>query len=232
MTRPDARALRKLILCATICAVDFAGLAQEPANIEHEIADYCAGRLAYANQHLEAALFVSAIPRNSDPTRDRWRRAISPQDFAAARKNGDSIAILWFLRRKLVWADFAFQNQFGDWINQTTYCYRSDGSLALLDSELKSFHGGLRVVRDSYYAPGAALLSQYQGSWDLGTGKPEQVPPGFWDQAALVFLHASDLLSPGIFRAGASRIPQSSHRAFSSQCNSCFPEFRDARLNR
>ena len=139
MTRPDARALRKLILCATICAVDFAGLAQEPANIEHEIADYCAGRLAYANQHREAALFVSAIPRNSDPTRDRWRRAISPQDFAAARKNGDSIAILWFLRRKLVWADFAFQNQFGDWINQTTYCYRSDGSLALLDSELKSF---------------------------------------------------------------------------------------------
>ena len=185
--------LRNLILCTTICVVDFTGLTQELANSQHKIADYCAGTLAYANQHRETALFFAAIPRNSDPARDRWRRAISPQDFASAQKNGDSTAILWFLRQKLVWADFTFQNQFGDWINQTTYCYRLDGSLALLHSELKSFHGGLRVVRDSYYAPGSALLSRSQGSWDLTTGKPEPVPPGFWDQPVPVFLHASDL---------------------------------------
>lgn len=96
----------------------------------------------------------------------------------------------------MVWADFAFQNQFGDWINQTTYCIAPTGSLALLRSELKSFHGGLRVVRDSYFVPAGALLSQSQGSWDLGTGKPEQVPPGFWDQPAPAFLHASDLPFP------------------------------------
>jgi hypothetical protein len=183
----------KLILCALACLVGFSAGAQEPATSAPGIAHYCADRATDADHRREAALLFFAVPQNSNPALDRWSRAASQQELEFAERNGDSTASVSLQTHRPVWINFTFQSQFGDWVTWATYCYRPDGSLAILHSELKSFHGNLRVVRNRYYAPNGRLLSRSENSWDLATNLPKKIPPDFWDQPAPIFLHSSDL---------------------------------------
>jgi hypothetical protein len=90
-------------------------------------------------------------------------------------------------------ADFTFQNQFGDFTQSATYCYREDGSLAQLHATLKSFHAGLGVSRESFYDASSRVIDKNQASWDLVTNEPKALPADFWDQPPPVFLRVSDL---------------------------------------
>jgi hypothetical protein len=94
---------------------------------------------------------------------------------------------------KVVYADFTFQNQFGDSTQTTQYCFRPDGTLAELQSELKSFHGGVRVVRKMAFDAGGKQLLKTMQSFDLDSNQPVNIPADFWDFPPPIFLHVSDL---------------------------------------
>jgi hypothetical protein len=154
---------------------------------------YCSRVEAYARQHRADASLFSAMPQNQDPTRDHWRRVASASLLQDAARNANSTAMISVRDGHVVYADFTLQNQFGDSTQTTQYCFRPDGTLAQLHSELRSFHGGLRVVREIEFDSDGKQVSKTMQSFDLDTNRPAKVPSDFWDFPPPVFLRANDL---------------------------------------
>lgn len=158
----------------------------------NKIASYCSAASDYAKQHPDGALLFTAVPQNQDPARDKWHPA-SSDAFEFAAKNADSTAIASIRNGHVVFVVFSFQNQFGDSDETATYCYHPDGSLAKLHSDLKSYHGGLELVRDiSFDATGREISNALHAS-DLQTHRSIRLPDDFWDLPPPMFLHVGNL---------------------------------------
>lgn len=156
-------------------------------------AAYCTQAENYAQQHASEALFFTAIPQHTNPARDYWKRAASSIALQTAEKNLDSTAAVTTRDGKVIFANFTFQNQFGDWVETAQYCFRLEGTLAQVHSELRSFHDGMKVIRDATFNEIGIELASTRNSFDLDTGKPAKLPPDFWDFPPPIFLHVSDL---------------------------------------
>lgn len=156
-------------------------------------AGYCSQAEAYARQHRNIALLFSAVPQNTDPARDRWHRLASHGELQTAEKNANSTAVVTRRDDHVILVDATFQNQFGDSVEAVQYCFRTDGTLAHLHSELTSFHGGMKVIRDVAFDEAGKQTSNRLQSFDLETGKPRQLESDFWDFPPPVFLHVSEL---------------------------------------
>lgn len=158
-----------------------------------QIAQLCSREKVYTEQHKGDAWRFWAIPQNQNPARDHWRRVTSRSELDNAAKNADSTASVWIRDRKVVLVDAILQNQFGDSTQSVEYCFRADGTLAQLHSDLKSFHGGMRVVREIVFDDAGKQIGKTTRSFDLESGKAKKIPPDFWDFPPPIFLQVSDL---------------------------------------
>ena len=165
--------------------------AQDSAKGATEVSRYCSQAAAYAQKH-PAELF-SATPKNADPGRDRWRKLQSRQQFQTDARNANSTAKVSLRDRHVIFVEAVFQNQFGDSTQAVDYCFRLDGTLAELHSELKSFHGGLRILRSMEYDDAGKQISRTMQSFDLDSGKSVAVPRDFWDFPPPIYRHVADL---------------------------------------
>jgi hypothetical protein len=94
----------------------------------------------------------------------------------------------------LVVADFSLSSPSGDWAQFNTYYYRSDGTLAKLHSELRTFMGDVVVIRDRLYDPKGKLLQEKTRYLDLQTRKPKKVKEGdFQDMPIELYAKTSAL---------------------------------------
>lgn len=95
---------------------------------------------------------------------------------------------------ELVVADFSLSSPSGDWAQFNTYYYRSDGTLAKLHSELRTFMGDIVVIRDRFYDSKGKLLQEKTRYLDLQTRKPKKVKEGdFQDMPIELYAKTSDL---------------------------------------
>ena len=85
----------------------------------------------------------------------------------------------------------------GDWVSDTSYCFRTDGSLAFQYQVLNTFHstanpGPLRVETRSYYTPPGRRVSVQERLLNIKTRQPVKAeflrfnPPTFATSAAVV----------------------------------------------
>jgi hypothetical protein len=174
-------------------ALTCGSLAQDNIKSANGKGAYCSQVKDYARQHADKALLFMAIPQNRDPARDHWTRISSAAALKAATQNANSSAKVHVRDQHVIFVDFTFQNQFGDSTQTTQYCFRPEGTLAELHSELKSFHGDMSVLRDITFDDAGRRVSQRMQSFDLETGRPKKLPSDFWDFSPPIFLHVGDL---------------------------------------
>lgn len=186
--------MRQLCTALTLLlALKSGSVAQDKTKPADDTIAYCSQAATYSRQHAGRALFFTAIPRNRDPGRDDWSRAASEAAVDTAANNADSTAGVTVRDGRVIAADFTFQSQFGDSTETVRYCFRPDGTLAEVHSDLKSFHGGMKVVRELGFDDAGKQLSSTMKSFDLESGKPAKLPPDFWDFPPPIFLRVSDL---------------------------------------
>jgi hypothetical protein len=75
-------------------------------------------------------------------------------------------------------AAFSLSSPSGDWAQYVNYYYRTDGTLAKIHAELRTFMGDLIVIRDRFYDPQGRQLSEKTRYLDLNTRKPKKVEEG------------------------------------------------------
>jgi len=185
--------MRSILLALVLILASLIAVAQSTNKTVAQLDQECAAEKTFTQKHPRAALLFSAIPQNENPARDHWQRVTSRNDFDSAAKNGNSTASVWIRNGAVAFVDAIFQNQFGDSKQSVEYCFRPDGTLAQLHSDLKSFHGGLRVVREIVFDDAGKPIVKTTQSFDLESGKPKKIPPDFWDFPPPIFLHVSDL---------------------------------------
>ena len=77
----------------------------------------------------------------------------------------------------------------GDWSKATEYCYRADGSLAFIFSELRTFYGDARVEDRLYFDRSGEKIHTIRRIFDLNSG--QRLPDGtanFSDRETRIYL--------------------------------------------
>jgi hypothetical protein len=110
----------------------------------------------------------------------KWRRFASEKDLNDFRDKTETYAIAynWRRGRKLVQSNFTLFSPSGDWAQYDFYSFRADGTLAKIESELRTFYGDLIVLRDFYFDARGELLRRTVRYRDLNTKRPVAKPNG------------------------------------------------------
>lgn len=160
---------------------------------QRSTSEYCSEVQSYAAEHQSDAQLFSAVPHNTDPERDRWKKVSSQAELQSIARNGNSTAQVIRRDGHVVAVEAVYQNQFGDSTLKVNYCFRTDGTLEQLHSELKSYHGGMRVVRAMSFDEHGRQVFNDVKSFDLHSGQPRKLPSDFWDFPPPIFRRVDDL---------------------------------------
>jgi hypothetical protein len=151
--------------------------AQNPADIA-SIEAYGKQMDAYTKRNARAGrLFGDTANYEDANAAAKWKEFKTKA--ALQRAEVYSAATAWLNSTgELVVADFSLSSPSGDWAQFNTYYYRSDGTLAKLHSELRTFMGNIVVIRDRLYDSKGKLLQEKTRYLDLQTRKPKKVKEG------------------------------------------------------
>lgn len=165
-------------------AVALAGLpsvptlqAQNPTDIA-AIEAYSKQMDAYVKRNSRGGRFFGDMSNYDEPDAPaRWQEFRNKR--ALRRAEVYSAATAWMNPAGvLLVADFSLTSPSGDWAQDNIYYYRSDGSLAKLHSEMRTFFGDVIIIRDRLYDSNGKLLQEKTKHLDLQTRKPKKVKEG------------------------------------------------------
>ena len=162
------------VLCCLLSAVFVS--AQQPAELKRIDAD--ARRIdAFAKKNPRAKLVFADASTDEKP---RWRRFPSEAALEKYRETQETytIALVWRRRQSVAHAVFTRFSQSGDWAQYDSYYFRPDGSLAKLNSELRTFNGNVVIVRDFYFDRRGRRIGRRVSYRDLSTNRPVPKPDG------------------------------------------------------
>jgi len=200
------KALLAYTVLSLMVVANAAGEKRAVTSTAEGIHSYCRNVAAFATQQEGAKLiFAEVCPTRScgGAAQTTWRKLADASALEEVRTSGggDSAAFVWFEDDKLVEANFTFQSGSGDWVNYANYCFRPDGSLALLKSTLNTFYGEMSVERETLFSADGTTLDSSTRYLELRTRKPKRSAAGFIDEKAPVYRSVFDLpflvISPG-----------------------------------
>ena len=198
--------MKRIVSVALVFAMASTARAAEELVTAAEVDSYCnALDQRAARDEMPVRIFADVATGIRDVPSD-WRE-FETDGAREERDTGENLnenAHVWSKEGKTVFVHFLYQSPSRDWAHEVDYCFRPGGSLARVSSELRTFHGKVRVVRNAAYGPTRAALSRREHVFDLESGQPRH-DREFMDHAAPIFWSVSELPFSGLL---ASSIPQ------------------------
>jgi|CXWL01.1.fsa_nt_gi hypothetical protein len=123
-------------------------------------------------------VFADIADMNED--KEKWRKFASEKALEKFRETTEtySIAYNWRNGGKIVASNFTLFSGSGDWAKYVYHYFREDGSLARVESELRTFYGDFIVIRRRYFDTGGRQISSSIKYLDLKTKKPKKPEDG------------------------------------------------------
>jgi hypothetical protein len=143
-----------------------------------EIESYSAGLDRYIKRNAARARRFADVSNYENNEPERWQEFPSGKALDKAWQDGKTYksSNVWFSQSgDLTVTLFTLSSPSGDWVQYVTNYYRADGSLAKLNSELRTFMGGLIVIRNRFYDTGGKQLKETTRYLDLQTRRPKRV---------------------------------------------------------
>jgi hypothetical protein len=121
-------------------------------------------------------IFADASDFSGENAKPKWKRFNSEREFEKAREASEfyDIAYVWRQNGKIAAANFTRSSPSGDWVHYVYHYFRPDGSLAKVESELRTFYGNLIVEQDLYFDRRGRILQKNRKFLDLQTQKPKK----------------------------------------------------------
>lgn len=89
-----------------------------------------------------------------------------------------SIAYAWKKGGKVVATNFTLSSPSGDWVKYNFHVFRADGTLAMVESDYRTFMGDFVVIRKRYFDTAGKEIHKTTKIQDLKTRKPKKAPDG------------------------------------------------------
>ncbi len=110
----------------------------------------------------------------------KWQKFASEKALEMYREKSEaySIAYVWLKAGRIAATNFTLFSPSGDWAKYVYSYFRPDGSLARVETDLRTFYGDYKVVRRRYFDSAGKEISRSAKFLDLQTGKPKKAPDG------------------------------------------------------
>jgi hypothetical protein len=111
----------------------------------------------------------------NDDGKAKWQKFASEkalEKFREERSETYAIAYNWLQKGRLVKSNFTLFSPSGDWAQYVFHNFRADGTLAHVQSEMRTFNGDLIITQDLFFNPRGQLLKKSIRYADLQTRKP------------------------------------------------------------
>jgi len=119
---------------------------------------------------------VTADTADADADKPDWKHFGSPAELDKAREEKETytIAFNWKRNGRIVASNFTFFSPSGDWSQYVFHFFRSDGTLARVDAELRTFMDDCVIKQKFYFDRGGKRLRKTLAYFDLNTNKPKR----------------------------------------------------------
>lgn len=169
--------MKKFLLLLIILASATAVFAQADKAVEIKTID------AYTKK-IDALVKRSKNPHlvfadTSQTSRSKWRQFPSEKALETFREKTETYEIMYAWRQtgKIVETSTTLFSASGDWVHYIYHYFREDGTLAKVESDLRSFYGDIIVEQQFYYDKNGRQLKKVVRYRDLKTKKFKKVDP-------------------------------------------------------
>ncbi len=138
---------------------------------------FCESAKKQAVVRSKLARVFALVPRGQDPdsTEGDWAEFpdVDTRNKIATLRPIYDMASAWTLPSGILFVSTLATSSSADWNDYTDYCYRPNGTLAWMESELRTLpRGGARRIRTWVFSQDGNVVSQVTRVLDLVTGKP------------------------------------------------------------
>ncbi len=180
-----------LTSCARVAVADEPQLKNVPS-----VQQLCQAARAFALKSPERVRIFSIVPFGDDPNAvlGDWREFpdIATRDkLAETRPIYDSLGV-WKAPSGSYFVTTHSTSFTGDWGHMVDYCFRTNGTLAWMESELRTFYGSVRRVRTRRFDANGRVTFSGVRVFNLQTDEPLQ-DPSFMDQDEPIYVKLKDL---------------------------------------
>lgn len=124
-------------------------------------------------------VFADVSDENSDAP-SKYQKFASAKALEKHRDLSEvySIAYVWQKKGKTVAANFTLSSPSGDWVKYNYHLFRADGTLAMVESDYRTFMGDFVVIRKRYFDTAGKEIHKTVKIQDLKTRRPKKAPSG------------------------------------------------------
>ncbi len=153
--------------------------AQGTADQVKRINTYCK-QIDTVQKRRKSPELVYANTADVNDSKDKWRKFASEKALEKFREGSETydIAYNWRSGGRLVATNFTHFSPSGDWVNYTYHCFRTDGTLARVETDFRTFYGDYKIVRMRYFNAAGRQISSSIKYLDLQSGKPKDKGDG------------------------------------------------------
>lgn len=174
-----------LFIVLTFC-VPAVSLAQKTSEIA-AIDAYCKSVDAIQKRHKLPDLVFADVANYEKDEKEKWRlfSSIKALDKFREKTETYTTAYNWQKYGKIVATNFTLSSPSGDWAKYVFSYYRTDGTLAKVKVDYRTFMGDMIVLQDTYFDRGGKILKKTNRFEDLTTRKPKKVEKDSFDSSIL-----------------------------------------------
>src|SRR5207247_2086829 len=99
-------------------------------------------------------IFADTSDYTDEKALPKWQKFVSVNALEEFEETTAlySIAYNWRRNGKIIETNFTNSSESGDWAMYINHCYRPDGTLARVTSELRTFYGDYIITRTRYFS--------------------------------------------------------------------------------
>jgi len=136
--------------------------------------------IAFTKKRTNPKLVFADVSNTETEQPSKYQKFASEKALEKYRDKSEvySIAYVWKKSGKVVATNFTLSSPSGDWVKYVFSYFRADGSLAMVESDYRTFMGDFVVIRKRYFDTAGKEIHKTTKIQDLKTRKPKKAPEG------------------------------------------------------
>ncbi|MBK6589458.1 MAG: hypothetical protein IPG22_14305 [Acidobacteria bacterium] len=177
--------MRKIAFIAALVALSFAGAlvnvsAQGKVSPDVKKIDAYVKTVDAVRKKLKKPSLIFGDTAGTESESAKWQKFASEKALETFRSRNEvyDIAFNWLSGGKIVQSTFTLSSQSGDWAKYNDHYFRADGSLAMIESDYRTFLGDFMVVRRRFFDNKGKQIHMTEKYLDLRSKKPKKHSDG------------------------------------------------------
>lgn len=174
---------KHFILIIVLLVFTFQNVASAQTNNAEikRIKTYCKTIDSFVKRNKNPHLVFADISDYNDDSKQKWRKFASDKALEKFRERNETytIAYNWRKNGKIIQSNFTFFSPSGDWAHYVYHYFRPDGTLAKVESDMRTFYDDMIILQTIYFDSKGKQVGKITQYKDLRSKKPKKPSKDF-----------------------------------------------------